>query len=92
MLRLRKDIHVSVNASVYGRLEDLRRSCGFRSIPELARTLLSVFIQYAEAGAERRMAQDADREILGMFDEMGDWEKTPATVVPPARRRRNGNG
>lgn len=83
----RRRINISVSQEEYELLAAIRDECGFRSVCTLARAMLRLLPRYIEAGRERHRRQGTN-EIQDMFDEMGDWERTPFNTEPPARHRR----
>lgn len=86
----RKRINISVGSEEYGRLESIRESYGFRSVCSLARTVLAMLARYVVEGeARQRQTPSTGDEIIDMFNEYGDWERTPFNTPPPYRRRRD---
>lgn len=87
----RKRINISVDESQYEKLTRIKEAWGFRNVCELTTALLNVVTQYIDAAEERHGKDlgEAGDEITAMFDDLGAWEETPATIVPPARRRKD---
>lgn len=85
---MRKRINISIDEATYGRLSKIKEAYGFRSICELAAASLGLLVQYVEAAGERadRAVPSAEDEISEMFNDLGAWEQTPQSVVPPALR------
>lgn len=89
----RKRINVSVSEAQYRKLQELQKACGLKNVCELTRALLNILTQYTDAANKRkqRAPVSVGDDILDMFNELGDWEKTPENVQAPARRRKTGD-
>lgn len=85
----RRRINISVDERQYEKLTRLKDAYGFKNVCELTRALLNILTDYVDAAGERRRRRppSVGSEILDMFNELGDWEKTPANIQPPARHR-----
>jgi len=89
-MKNRKRINVSVDEAQYRKLQALQAAYGFKNVCELTRALLNILTQYTEAaGTRQRRPASVGDDILDMFNDLGDWEDTPANVHPPVRRRNN---
>lgn len=87
----RKRINVSVDEGLYRKLQALREAWGFKNVCELTRAMLNILTQYTDAAEGRtrqRKPVSVGDDILDMFNDLGDWEATPGSIVPPARRRK----
>lgn len=90
----KKRINITVSEELYSKLQRLKDMYGFKNVCEMNVSLLNILCQYIEAAefrAGRVTAQPEDYGIINdMFNELGEWEQTPANVNPPKRKRSDG--
>ena len=92
-MKKRRRINVSVDEAQYVRLQALQKAYGFKNVCELTRALLNILTQYTDAAQGRRQRRPVSvgDDILDMFNDLGDWERTPDNVQTATPRRKGGD-
>jgi hypothetical protein len=85
----RKRVNISIDPETYERLQELKRKYGFKNACELVVAFVHILLDRTEAAGRRRydLPDEDGQYIDGMFEDLGNYEKTPANTNPPKQRR-----
>lgn len=90
----RRSIKISVDDELYNLLQSIKDNYGFKNVCEFNTALLNLLCQYIEAAEKRGNTGKDNRTdsemITDMFNDLGNWERTPDGVVP-VRHKKNIN-
>lgn len=81
----RRRINITVDDTMYKRLQHIRSAYGFKNVCEFNNALLNILCQYIDIAEKRgadRPTQTDSETIIEMFNDLGNYEHTPEGIVP----------
>ena len=85
----RKRVNISIDPKTYERLQRVKDTYGFKNACKLVVAFVHILLDRVTEAEERYtdLPEDEGAYIDKMFDDLGNYEKTPANTDPPRQRR-----
>ena len=85
----RKRVNISIDPNTYEKLLRIKQERGFSNVCELVVAAVHILLDRTEAAGRRRydLPEDDGAYIDEMFEDLGNYEKTPANTNPPKQHR-----
>lgn len=89
-MKSRKRINISVDEPTYAELQRIKEAYGFKSLCQFSVAMLNILCRYIRVGEERhrRHRPTVQTEIVDMFNDLGNWERTPDGIAPARHPRK----